>query len=123
MLLNLSNHPSASWTGEQRAAAEAGFGSVEDLPFPSIPPEWSAEEVDGLARDYVERCLALAPEAVHIMGELTFSLAFVALATSSGIRCIASTTERLVKELPGGDRTVSFRFVRFRDYTLPEKQA
>jgi hypothetical protein len=120
MLLNLSNHPSASWASDQRAAAEAAFGAVQDIAFPAIPPEWGQADVAALAQDYAGRCLALAPAAVHVMGELTFTLAFVALAASRGLRCVASTTERLVKDLPGGDRQVSFRFVRFRDYTLPE---
>lgn len=117
MLINLTNHSCETWNEEQTAAAQAEFGIIQDMPFPAIPPEWETEEVVALARKYVVGCRELIqrPEdAVHIMGELTFTYAFIGLATD--IRCIASTSERRVTDHPGGDRTVSFRFVRFRDY-------
>lgn len=122
MLLNLSNHPSAGWNAAQRQAARAQFGHVEDLPFPVIPPEWKAAEVAALAAEYVARCQAMLAEhadeanAVHVMGEMTFTCAFIARAQARGVRCVASTTERLSEPQPDGSRRVTFRFVRFRDY-------
>ena len=122
MLINLSNHASATWGDAQRSAAREAFGEVMDMPFPAVPPEWGTEEVVALAREYAGTCRAMLAEhdgAVHIMGELTFTTAFVAIATGLGMRCVASTSERLVTDLPGGDRRVAFRFVRFRDYINP----
>ncbi|MDZ7879495.1 MAG: hypothetical protein U5L45_17595 [Saprospiraceae bacterium] len=33
MLLNLSNHPSVSWTKQQFDAAVEQYGSIKDVPF------------------------------------------------------------------------------------------
>lgn len=38
LLINLSNHPSASWGARQREAAEM-YGEIEDMTFLAIPPE------------------------------------------------------------------------------------
>lgn len=122
MLLNLSNHPSAGWGAAQRQATLDQFGGVEDLPFPEIPPEWDAEEVVRLAEAYAVRCRTLLEDraeetnAVHVMGEMTFTCAVVARLQARGVRCVASTTERLSEPQPDGSRRVEFRFVRFREY-------
>ena len=122
MLLNLSNHPSAGWDAAQLEAVRVQFGGVEDLPFPMIPPEWEAAEVEALAAEYVARCQAMLAEhaneanAVHIMGEMTFTCTFVVQAQARSLQCVASTTERLSEPQADGSRRVTFRFVRFRDY-------
>jgi hypothetical protein len=54
--------------------------------------------------------------AIHVMGEMTFVHQFVKRATAAGLRCVASTTERLAVDHPDGSKTSEFRFVRFRDY-------
>lgn len=115
MLLNLSNHPSASWSEAQLQAATALYGSVEDLPFPAIPPDADTAEVQLLARHYFEQATARCPAAVHLMGEMTFTFALVQLLREAGIPCIASTTERIAEER-GGQKIVTFRFVQFRSY-------
>lgn len=116
MLLNLSNHPSDSWQDEQMKAAISEFGSVQDLPFPKIDPEWSSSDVVRLVEDYEIRIRKIDPKAVHIMGELTFTFTLVNRLKTIGIRCIASTTERIVSEDGNGNKTSKFRFVQFRNY-------
>lgn len=37
MFINFTNHPSAQWSAEQKAAAQA-YGEVIDLAFPAIDP-------------------------------------------------------------------------------------
>lgn len=37
MLINFTNHPSALWSAEQKAAAQV-YGKVIDLAFPAIDP-------------------------------------------------------------------------------------
>ncbi len=49
--INFSNHPFESWGEEQKKAAEA-YGTLVEIPFPNIPPEWSTEEVNALADEY-----------------------------------------------------------------------
>jgi len=121
MLINLSNHPLETWSEAQRAEAERRFGRIVDIPFPQIPPEWETEQVVDLAREYVQKGLQLLEHteessAVHVMGEMTFTFAVVALFQRKGIPCVASTTQRKVTILEDGSRRSVFQFVHFRLY-------
>jgi len=122
MLINLSNHPSDKWNAAQTEAALNGYAEIRDLPFPQINPEADTDTIRALAKEYLHKAETLFTEsktganAVHIMGELTFVYAFVSLATAKQIACVASTTVRNVLEESGGQKTVQFNFVRFRNY-------
>ncbi len=126
MLINLSNHPQEKWDLKQTNAS-LYFTHTEDIPFPNISPEADADDIAELADEYLEKCLAMfqdyhetagddAEDAVHIQGEFTFTYRMVRLLKEHGIRCVASTTNRIVKENPDGSRTYQFEFVRFREY-------
>ncbi|MCK5535890.1 MAG: CRISPR-associated protein [Bacteroidales bacterium] len=126
MLINLSNHPSDNW-GLKQTNASFEFNHVEDIPFPAIDPASSNEEIAEMAEDYFYLCLKMFEEyvlnvkqdeynfAVHIQGEFTFVYALVNLLKKEGIRCVASTTKRIVEE-KDGKKTVLFDFVQFREY-------
>lgn len=121
MLLNISHHPFSLWSKEQQSVAIDLYGEVLDVAFPRIAPTSSASEVASLALASVKECLSLikrSPGAavVHVMGEFTFTFAFVAEMQRSGVTCVASTTDRNVVPNPNGTRTVTFTFVRFREY-------
>ena len=116
MLLNISNHPSAAWSINQKQAAETLYGSVQDMPFPNIPSQYSTEEVATLVEIFLEMILKTLPQAVHLMGEMTFTFALVQALQEGGIDCIASTSERTVVDEGDGKKTVIFNFVRFREY-------
>jgi hypothetical protein len=116
MLLNLSNHPSPIWGDMQKAEAERLFGAVADLPFPAIPPEADASEIEKLAEQYCEKVVGFHPAALHVMGELTFCLCLVARLQKLGFPCFASTTKRRVSEENADGKTSHFSFVRFRLY-------
>lgn len=121
MLLNLSNHPKKFWEQNQLAEAEKLYGEVVDLDFPQIPPEADEELILSLANDFKDICLNILSSskdknnAVHIMGELTFSYALINLLKQEKIICIASTTSRNVIELEN-KKISQFNFVRFRKY-------
>lgn len=118
IFINLSNHPSAGWSSEQKEAA-APLGEIADLPFPAIDSRLSADEVALLAHDYVNKAEALADGrlyCVHVMGEMCFTHCFVSLMKAKGIACFASTTERMVNDKGNGVKEMVFRFVRFRQY-------
>jgi hypothetical protein len=122
MLINLSNHPSADWPDEQKAAAK-DYGSIIDLPFPEIAPDGAEDYILSLVNEYIEKIttvLHLYPLTsgftVHIMGEMTFTFAMIFALQQRGIRCIASTTKRVVEEKKRV-KTSEFKFVRFRNYT------
>ena len=130
MLINLSNHPSTQWQEAQIETAINEYGIVQDMSFPEVKPEAIFEEIEILAKKYVTDCLAYfedfrksaqkndKPDAVHIMGEMTFTYQFVQQMSREGILCVASTTKRNTKDLPGGEKLFKFNFVSFRPYTM-----
>ncbi len=115
MLLNLSNHPFASWTKEQQQRAMLDYQQVTDLPFPNVRPDLSSEQLDVLVEEYTEKIFALNPVAVHVMGEMTFTFRFVNQLKAKGILCLASTTERITS-IENNLKTSHFKFIQFRSY-------
>ena len=71
MLINFTNHPSALWSAEQKAAAQV-YGKVIDLAFPAIDPATNEAVLDSLATVYTDLILHLSPDAVLCQGECTF---------------------------------------------------
>jgi len=118
MLLNLSNHPSAQWPENQLHTAEQKFADIYDLSFPNIDPSWGTSEIEKLAEKYLALILEKKPNAVHIMGEFTFTFALVSRLQKRDLSCIASTTERIVEETSDGKLKNTFQFIRFREYSV-----
>lgn len=117
MLINLTNHPLACWSKEQRAAGEK-YGEIVDIPFPDVDPLLSSEKIREQAKALVEDILAKYENpVVHVMGEMTLTLAIVSVLKAKGIKCIASTTKRFDKKTPTGDVIKDFKFAQFREYT------
>jgi hypothetical protein len=116
MLLNLSNHPSKLWSQEQQKAAEEAYQKIQDLPFPPIDPKSTSAAIQQLALGYCKKIIRLKPQAVHLMGEMTFTYALVRLLQTQGIICIASTSERKVITEENGKKMVLFEFEQFRVY-------
>ena len=116
--VNLSNHPSSDWTDKQLKAAER-YGKVVDVAFPAIPPEADERVISQMADHYVAIVHEMAKDkavTLHVMGEMTLTYNIVSLFKSRGIRCVASTSERIVKENSNGEKISLFHFVAFRDY-------
>lgn len=114
-LVNVSNHPSANWPTEQLMYAQKDFPKILDIPFPTISPALTLEEMDKLIDEYARKVLALNPAAVHVMGEMTFTFRLVNVLKAQGILCLASTTERIAT-VENGVKTSQFKFVQFRSY-------
>lgn len=118
LFINLSNHPSASWSEVQLKAA-AEYGNIADLPFPLVKEDGDEKYIEDLANSYLQKVEELSegiPCTVHLMGELNFTFALVNKLKAMGYNCIASTTKRNVTELPDGSKKVVFEFCRFRKY-------
>ncbi len=118
LLINLSNHPHENWSAEQKEAAKE-YGEVRDMPFPAIDPEEDIEQIRERADEYISKIIKLNAKyaiTVHLMGEMSFVVYAVSRLTERGIRCICSTSERDTEDLGGGEKKVTFRFKRFRDY-------
>lgn len=118
MFVNISNHNSDHWSAAQREAAMK-YGEIVDIAFPSVDPKDSAEAVERLAEQYVQRVMELGVgtgDAVHVMGEMTFCYALIGMLRDKGIVCVASTTERIKVERPDGTFITEFNFQQFRRY-------
>ncbi|MCX7954782.1 MAG: CRISPR-associated protein [Bacteroidales bacterium] len=115
MLINLTNHPFESWSEEQKKAAINFYGEVVDMPFPEVDPFGDEQYIDQLTNLYLDKILAMKPNAVHIMGEMTFCFCMIQKLKQNNITCIASTTKRTI-ELVEGNLIKIFKFVRFRKY-------
>jgi hypothetical protein len=53
--------------------------------------------------------------AVHIMGEMTFTFRLITVLKKAGIFCIAATTKRNVVQ-EGNAKISYFEFIQFREY-------
>ena len=118
MFINLSNHPFTTWSSSQLSAARE-YGELQEIAFPNIDPELSKAAVQKEAAACVTMILATYPTenlTVHIMGEMTFCYHVVEQLKKAGIRCVASTTERIVEETEDHRKLVQFSFVQFREY-------
>lgn len=117
VFINFSNHPSADWSPAQLAAARK-YGEVTDIPFPPVGPALDESGVDELADEFVRRILENGGDnaTVHVMGEMTLTFAVVTRLKARGIRCVASTSERIAHEMSDGKKVSEFAFVRFREY-------
>ena len=125
MLINLTNHPSSTWSEKQLAAAHEQYGEIKDIPFPVIDPTLGKKEVFDLAADYsikisdIHVDLSEAEKkrfAVHIQGEHTFVFQLVNKLKKHQVICLASTTRRIKKDLGNGQSRQQFEFVQFREY-------
>ena len=118
MFINISNHNSTHWGNTQLAAAKA-WGGIVDVDFPSIGTESDASAVSALAEQYstvIRSRFSPDTDAVHIMGEMTFTYALVRRLRQVGFTCLASTTQRLKQQLPDGSFISEFQFHSFRHY-------
>lgn len=118
VFINLSNHPSSGWDTAQYKAATK-YGEILDIPFPSIPEQADKLFIEQTCQTYFEQIKTKSqfqPCTVHIMGEMTFTYAMVNLLKAAGYTCVASTSKRIVEELPDGSKNVKFEFCQFREY-------
>ena len=124
MLINLSNHPSNLWGIKQSNLTAEIYGSVLDIPFPSIDPAATENDIVKLVKEYFKKATIILDEcvnepkqnAVHIQGEFIFVYALVTMLLQVGIKCVASTTMRTVKHEKHGKKVSIFEFVKFREY-------
>lgn len=122
MFINFTNHPSAQWSAEQKAAAQA-YGEVIDLAFPAIDPAADEATLDSLASAYAARILHMNPDAVLCQGELTFVYRVVLRLERAGIPVFSACSFRKSQETISPDGSTLkqsvFVFTRFRRYGSP----
>jgi CRISPR-associated Csx2 family protein len=117
MLINLTNHPFAQWDDAQKQASRV-YGDCIDLPFPCVEPQDGKDKIEALAKEYLNKIFQIGQGSivtVHIMGEFNFCYSLINKLIENNIHCIASCTNRDVREVNGVKQS-TFKFVRFRDY-------
>ena len=119
MLINFTNHPSALWSAEQKAAAQV-YGKVIDLAFPAIDPATNEAVLDSLATVYTDLILHLSPDAVLCQGECTFVYR-VAQRLEGGLLAACSRRKSQETTYPDGStlKRSIFAFAGFRRYGSP----
>lgn len=118
LLINLSNHPYGDWQEDQRKAAEV-YGTCIDMPFPQVDPDLEDKQMTDLVDNYAKQISPYTKTnrvTVHIMGEMCFTYRLIKKLSGMGIKCICSTTYRLVRDEGNGKRYVEFHFKKFRNY-------
>ena len=113
MLINFSNHPSSKWSEKQLQVAQIAYGPIKDIAFPPVDPQGSSTYIQNLANEYLSIILSQTDiKAVHVMGESTLCFALIVMLKQRGIKCLASTTKRVIT--PEG--VPIFTFEQFREY-------
>ena len=122
MFINFTNHPSAQWSAEQKAAAQA-YGEVIDLAFPAIDPAADEAALDSLASAYAARILHMKPDAVLCQGEFTFVYRDACSFQPQDNPVFAACSFRKSQETTSPDGSTLkqsvFVFTRFRRYGSP----
>ncbi len=119
IFVNHTNHTSANWSAEQKAAA-GSYGKIVDLLFPDIPPNFTAKQVKAMVTKNLQAILKLSPAAVLCQGEFNYTVAMVEELKKNKIPVMAATSERDVQDIveeDGSTKKIStFKFVNFRPY-------
>ncbi len=108
VLINVSNHPSNEWSGEQKN----GWNEIIDVPFPKIDPNASCDEIEETAYKLYEKIIRIhnlkSESSVFVMLVGEFSLCYILydVLKQKGIGIAIPATERK----PDG----SFNFVNWR---------
>ncbi len=119
LFLNFTNHPYENWSDEQKKAAQK-IGEVQDLPFPTISPYLSADQIVELANSNIEKIVEMSPCCVLCQGESVFSALMAFILTSKNIKTVSAVSVRSALEYQDENgRTVKksiFEFCGFREY-------
>ena len=119
--INFTNHRLSVWSAEQvRQARE--YGEIIDMPFPSISPCMSDEELLSLAESYTEQIISYEPSCVLCQGESVFATLMVTMLMKRNIPVVAAASTRKVTETVTEDgktiKNAVFEFECFRKYII-----
>lgn len=123
MFFNISNHPAhvekSTWSAEQIAEAMTLGGDVVDIPFPTVTPEMSDEQIADEARDVAVAVafaagthLAGEKSAAMVAGEYVTTIRIIADLQKLGIPCYFGQSNRVAEErVEDGKVVVVHKFV------------
>lgn len=112
--INLTNHPSDKWDENQRKAANE-YGTIIDIPFPSVNSTATEAEIEQLCGDIVEKVMKYNPYVVLCQGEFTLAFQIINTLLDKGVVVVAACSER--KAIVNGNRKeLYFDFTKFRKF-------
>lgn len=114
VFVNFTNHPSNRWEEKQTQQAMV-YGTIVDVPFPSVNPRGDEKYIAALAEECVMQIMQYQPQAVLCQGEFCLAYHVIGRLKEKGIKMLAACSERCVQE-QGNKKEVFFQFVRFREY-------
>lgn len=118
MFINFSNHPSINWSEKQIGKAKE-CGEVIDISFPNVDPLATHEEIDLLAKKFVNKITEKNPTMVMVQGEMTLCFRVIQLLKEHEIKVVCACSTRNTKEIVQNGKTIKtaiFEFVQFREY-------
>ena len=133
MMFNISNHPChaerTTWSPEQiEAARELCGDGIIDIPFPSVTPDMTNEQLMSIAREVardiagqigIKRFVKGACGCM-VAGQFQLTFAIVSELQKLGIPCYTGDSIRVAEEVVQPDGSVAvvhhFKFAGFREY-------
>lgn len=121
VFINLSNHPSKSWSTQQLEAVGklVPHAQIIDVPFPAVESTIDESEIKKISEHLTEMIMSYHPCCVMCQGEFGVTFCVVTSLKDKGISVVYSCSERRVIEKTteyGIEKTSVFVFARFRKY-------
>lgn len=122
MLINYTNHPSEFWSESQKRVAIEKYEEIVDIPFCSVNPSWTEEEVYDVACKEYEKILKRVGDkkcVVLCQGEATLSFLLIKFLMWKKIEVVSTVSNRVAEEkIENGvyKKTAIFEFQGFRSY-------
>lgn len=124
MLINYTNHPSELWSENQKRVAIEKYEEIVDIPFCSVNPNWTEEEVYEMACKEYEKILGKIGNkkcVVLCQGEFSLSFLLIKFLMWKGIEVVSAVSNRVVEEkIEDGvyKKMAVFEFQGFRPYDI-----
>lgn len=125
LFINVSNHPSSTWSVEQKQAALEGGRCLIDIPFPNVPPTATKNDIRDMAYQLITDidnaiiCCggSESTTTITIVGEFSLTIFVVTKLRilMPGLTIVVATSERNTVINKDGSKTIRFEFVQFRE--------
>lgn len=124
LFINVSNHPSSTWSVEQKQAALKGGRMLVDVPFPNVPPTATRNDIKDIGYELIHKIDDVianyggseSTTTITIVGEFSLTI-FVVVKLRillPGLNIVVATSERNTVINEDGSKTIRFDFVQFR---------
>jgi hypothetical protein len=120
MFINISNHPSKSWSVTQTLAAlTLDPSGIRDIQFPNVPASACPEEIEIMADVILSQLSQIPSTTVMVQGEFSLTYNITSRLIARGVSVVVACSERKSVESPnpngaGTVKTSVFEFVQFR---------